>query len=51
MNLVEESTVVFRLNGQPFISSLTEIESKLVEAKNKLALLEKGTKECTHTCK
>lgn len=45
MNLVEESTVVFRLNGQPFISSLTEIESKLVEAKDKLALLEKGTKE------
>ena len=45
MNLVEESTVVFRLNGQPFISSLTEIERKLVEAKDKLALLEKGTKE------
>jgi len=45
MNLVEESTVIFRLDGKPFISSLSEIEMKLVEAKDKMALLEKGTKE------
>ncbi|MCU0337663.1 MAG: phage tail tape measure protein, partial [Sediminibacterium sp.] len=45
MNIVEESTVIFRLDGKPFISSLSEIEMKLVEAKDKMALLEKGTKE------
>lgn len=47
MNLVEESTIVFRLNGQPFVSELSKIEASLVDAKDKLALLEKGTKEWT----
>ncbi len=47
MNLVEESTIVFRLNGQPFVSELSKIESSLQEARDKMALLEKGTKEWT----
>lgn len=47
MNLVEESTVVFRLDGQPFVSELSKIEAQLVDAKDKLVLLEKGTKEWT----
>jgi multidrug resistance efflux pump len=45
MNLVEESTVVFRLDGRPFLSELSQVEAQLVEAKDKLAGLEKGTKE------
>lgn len=47
MNLVEESTVVFRLDGRPFLSELSQVEAQLVEAKDKLAGLEKGTKEWT----
>jgi TP901 family phage tail tape measure protein len=45
MNIVEESTVVFRLNGQTFMSELSKIESQLVSAKEKLEGMEKGTKE------
>jgi TP901 family phage tail tape measure protein len=45
MNQVEESTVVFRLDGRPFVSELTKIEAELDAAKDKLSGLEKGTKE------